>query len=94
MDLNRFTTKAQQAVMSAQRLAESYNHSELEPAHLLLALIQQPDGVVPQVIGKIGARPQGVAGDLENLLANRPKVYGANAQVGASRAAIDALTGA
>jgi len=94
MDLNRFTTKAQQAVMSAQRLAESYNHSELEPAHLLLALIQQPDGVVPQVVGKIGARPQGVAGDLENLLANRPKVYGANAQVGASRAAIDALTGA
>jgi len=94
MDLNRFTTKAQQAVMNAQRLAESYNHGELEPAHLLLALLQQQDGVVPQVISKIGARPQSVVGALENLLANRPKVYGASAQIGASRAVIDVLTNA
>ncbi len=88
MDLNRFTTKAQQAVMAAQRLAETYNHSELEPAHLLLALLQQSDGVVPQVISKIGARPQVVANAVENLLASRPKVYGAT-QVGASRAIIE-----
>jgi ATP-dependent Clp protease ATP-binding subunit ClpB len=93
MDLNRFTTKAQQAVMAAQRLAETYNHSELEPAHLLLALLQQSDGVVPQVISKIGARPQVVANAVENLLTSRPKVYGAT-QVGASRAIIDALTNA
>ncbi len=93
MDLNQFTTKAQQAVMAAQRLAESYQHSELEPPHLLLALLQQSDGVVPQVIGKIGARPQVVAAELETALANRPKVYGA-AQTGASRAVIDVLTAA
>jgi ATP-dependent Clp protease ATP-binding subunit ClpB len=54
MDLNQFTTKAQQAVLDAQRLAESYNHSELEPAHLLLALLNQTDGVVPQVVSKRG----------------------------------------
>lgn len=92
MDLNQFTTKAQQAVVSAQRLAESYHHSELDPAHLLLALLQQENGVVPQVISKIGARPQSVTTDLENLLANRPKVYGSTTQIGANRAAIDALT--
>ncbi len=91
MDLNQFTTKAQQAVVAAQRLAESYNHSELEPAHLLLALLQQSDGVVPQVISKIGARPQVVINAVENLLANRPKVYGAS-QIGASRAVITTLT--
>ncbi len=91
MDLNQFTTKAQQAVMAAQRLAEENNHSELEPAHLLQALLQQSDGVVPQVISKIGARPDAVRMDVENLLANRPQVYG-GAQVGASRAVINTLT--
>ena len=92
MDLNRFTTKAQQAVIAAQRLAESYNHSELEPLHLLLALLQQTDGVVPQVISKIGARLPSVLADVQSALASRPKVYGSAAQVGASRAAIDVLT--
>ena len=94
MDLNRFTTKAQQAVSDAQRLAESYNHSELEPAHVLLALLNQADGVVPQVVSKVGARPPAVAADVEHLLANRPRVQGATAQVGASRAVITVLTNA
>jgi ATP-dependent Clp protease ATP-binding subunit ClpB len=94
MDLNQFTTKAQQAVFAAQQVAENYNHTELEPAHLLLALVQQADGVVPQVIGKIGARPQTVAADLQNMLANRPKVYGSAAQVGIGRAAVKVLTDA
>src|SRR5690554_7110034 len=92
MDLNRFTTKAQQAILAAQRLAESFNHSALEPLHLLLALLQQTDGVVPQVISKIGARLQSVLADVQSALASRPKVYGSAAQVGASRAAIDVLT--
>ena len=92
MDLNQFTTKAQQAVFDAQRLAESYQHSELEPAHVLLALLNQSDGVAPQVVGKIGARPQAVAADTEHLLAGRPKVHGSTAQVTASRAVIDVLT--
>ena len=91
MDLNQFTTKAQQAVMAAQRLTEEKNHSELAPEHVLAALLQQSDGVVPQVISKIGARPEAVRTDVENLLANRPQVYG-GAQVGASRAVINVLT--
>src|SRR5690606_24665517 len=91
MDLNRFTTKAQQAVVGAQRLAESYNHSELEPLHLLLALLQQADGVAPQVISKIGARLPGVIGDVQSALAAKPKVYGSAAQIGLSRAAVDVL---
>jgi ATP-dependent Clp protease ATP-binding subunit ClpB len=94
MDLNQFTTKAQQAVLDAQRLAESYQHSELEPAHVLLALLNQSDGVAPQVVGKIGARPQAVAADTEHLLASRPTVHGATSQVPASRAVINVLTGA
>ena len=86
MDLNQFTTKAQQAVFDAQRRAEAYSHSELEPAHLLLALLNQADGVVPQVLSKVGARPQSVVADLERQLADRPKVHGATAQIGATAA--------
>jgi ATP-dependent Clp protease ATP-binding subunit ClpB len=92
MDLNQFTTKAQQAVFDAQRLAESNNHGELEPAHVLLALLNQVDGVVPQVVSKVGARPSAVVADVEHLLGNRPRVHGSTAQVGASRAAITVLT--
>ncbi len=91
MDLNQFTTKAQQAVQNAQRLAETYNHSEVDPAHLLLALLQQADGVVPQVISKAGARPQAVIADVEALLQSRPKVFGSAAQSNFSRASIGVL---
>ncbi len=92
MDLNRFTTKAQQAVFDAQRLAESYQHTELEPAHLLLALMNQADGVVPQVVSKVGARPQAVIADVERLLADRPRYQGTPAEARASRAVIAVLT--
>ncbi len=92
MDLNQFTTKAQQAVIAAQRLAEAQSHSEIDTPHLLLALLQQTDGVVPQVIAKIGARPQNVIADLQNQLGIRAQVYGSAAQVGLSRAASQVLT--
>ena len=94
MDLNRFTTKAQQAILAAQRLAESFNHSAIEPLHLLLALLQQADGVVPQVISKIGARLPGVIGDVQSALASKPKVYGPAAQIDLSRATVEVLNNA
>ena len=65
---------------------QSYNHSQIEPEHLLLALLQQDDGVVPEVItpGR-GAIPAGVVqSQLEAELARRPKVYGSNVQPGVS----------
>ncbi len=92
MDLNRFTHKAQEAILAAQSLAVEYNHSELEPAHILLALLRQSDGVVPEVIAKIGVRPANVIADLEAMLDNRPKVYGATGQPALSRAALEVLT--
>ncbi len=90
MNLNRFTTKAQEAVIAAQRLAEQENHAEMDVPHLLAALLQQSDGVVPQLISKVGARPTVVLNDAKNLLASKPKVYGA-AEVHLSKAAVEAL---
>jgi ATP-dependent Clp protease ATP-binding subunit ClpB len=94
MDLNRFTQKAQQAVFSAQDLARDYNHSEITPEHLLLALLQQSDGVVPEVIMQIGAQPSALIAELGRMLNTRPKIHGANVQIGLSRPAADALVNA
>jgi ATP-dependent Clp protease ATP-binding subunit ClpB len=90
MNLNKFTTRAQEALANAQQLAESENHNELDTSHLLMALLQQPDGVVPQVVSKIGARPSSLISELRTMLDNRSKVYG-QAQVSLNRAAVQVL---
>jgi len=92
MNLNNFTNKAQEAIMGSQTIAQAYNHTEIEPAHILLSLMRQTEGVVPQVVAKIGARPASLIADLEAMLQNKPHVYGSNAQIGLSRAAVDVLT--
>src|SRR5260221_4567588 len=92
MNLNQFTNKAQEAVLASQSIAQEYNHSEIEPMHLLLALLRQSDGVVPQVVAKIGTRPETLIAQVEQQLSSKAKVYGANQQVGLSLPASDALT--
>ena len=57
MDLNRFTEKAQEALSQAQSLASESSHGQIEGEHLLLALLQQSDGVVPQIVQKLGVQP-------------------------------------
>jgi ATP-dependent Clp protease ATP-binding subunit ClpB len=85
MDLNKFTQKAQEAVVGAQALAGEYSHSQIEPIHLLLALLRQSDGIVPQIVQKLEANPAEMALALERELQQKPKVYGATTQVGLSR---------
>ena len=74
MDLNRFTQKAQQAVLDAQSLAGDYHHGEIAPDHLLLALLNQVDGVAPEIIAQIGARPAALTSELRQTLDVRPTV--------------------
>jgi ATP-dependent Clp protease ATP-binding subunit ClpB len=94
MDLNRYTQKGQEAILAAQSLAQEHNHGQIEPDHLLLALLRQSDGVVPQVITRLGSDPAALASALERDLRDKPQVYGATAQVGLSRALSDLLKGA
>src|SRR4051794_12499863 len=83
-DTNRFTQKSQEAIVAAQNLAERNGNSQVEPEHLLLALIEQGDGVVPQVLSKmqvaVGALAQQVRAELGKL----PRVSGSGVQVGIS----------
>jgi ATP-dependent Clp protease ATP-binding subunit ClpB len=92
MDINKFTNKAQQAILKAKSLATEYGHANIEPIHLLAALLGQQDGVAPEVVSKIGARPQVLLGEIEASLRDRPRAYGSNAQPGLSRPATDVLT--
>src|SRR5258706_6586955 len=92
MNLNNFTNKAQEAILASQRLAQELNHTEIEPTHVLMALMQQSDGIVPQVIAKIGTRPQTLIAELQQQLDSKPKVQGSNVQIGLSRAASEVLT--
>ena len=85
MDLNRYTEKAQEALVRAQSLAGEHSHGQVEGEHLLLALVRQSDGVVPLVLQGLGLQAEILAEKLESDLARLPQVYGATAQVGLSR---------
>jgi ATP-dependent Clp protease ATP-binding subunit ClpB len=94
MDLERYTQKAQQAVLDAQQRAEDYHHSSVEPAHLLLALLRQSDGVVPAILTRIAGSPAMLIEEIEKELAGRPKAYGDTARPGLGRAGADVLAAA
>ncbi len=81
MDLDKFTEKAQGAVISAQELARTYNHNQIEPEHLLLALLTQEGGIVPQIMRKLEVDPGVVRRRVEEELGRMPQVYGTAAQV-------------
>ncbi len=91
MNLEQYTSKSQQAVLRAQRLAEEYNHQEITPLHLLYALVEQNEGVVPSVISRIAGSVQGLRENARQALDEIPKVYGGNLQVGLNRKTSDVL---
>jgi len=94
MNLDKYTQKSQEAILAAQQLAQDHNHQAIEPTHLLLALLQQDQGVVPAIVTKVAGSPLAIRDELQKDLNNRPKISGANMDVGLSRPATDALQAA
>jgi ATP-dependent Clp protease ATP-binding subunit ClpB len=86
MKLDRYTQRATEALMAAQEAAVNYNHSQIEPEHLLLGLLTQEEGVAPEILQQLGANPATLQSQLEADLARRPKAYGSNVQPSASGA--------
>src|SRR5918999_934812 len=76
MNINKYTEKAQEAIFNAQKLAEERNHTQLEAEHLLLALLQQADGVVEQILGKLGVDSNPIIAQLQIELDRQAKAYG------------------
>src|SRR5258708_34052821 len=79
MNINKFTEKAQEAVLTAQTLAEQMSHAQIEPEHLLLALVEQADGIVPELFKKMGTDPKPFAAELREELSRLPQAYGGSA---------------
>jgi ATP-dependent Clp protease ATP-binding subunit ClpB len=77
MDADRLTTKSQEALSTAVRRAAADGSPQVEPVHLLLALLAQPEGITGPVLDAAGAQPALVRSRAEELLARMPKAYGA-----------------
>jgi ATP-dependent Clp protease ATP-binding subunit ClpB len=76
MRLERFTLRGQEAVQSAVEIAERNQHQSVEPEHLLLAMLEQSEGIVRPLLGKLGANLQVVLNDVQAEIARQPKVQG------------------
>ncbi len=76
MNLERLTEKGRSALSSANELAQHYNHSQIEPAHLLAALLNQEGGVVQQVISKVGGSLAAAQRVIVEEIERMPRIYG------------------
>ena len=76
MDMNKFTQKAQEAMMEAQNLALRRNHQQVDAEHLMMALLAQENGLIPRVIEKVGVVPGTLEKEVTKRLDAMPAVSG------------------
>src|SRR3990170_2213093 len=76
MQINKLTYKAQEAVAEAQKTAEGYNHQQVDTVHLLLSLIKKKDGIVPQILKRLGADITYIEKELNRELERIPRISG------------------
>ena len=82
MDMNKLTQKSQEAMAAAQSLATRRGHQEVDGEHLLLALLEQPEGLVPRLFQRMDVAVEPVTDALDAELAKRPEVRGGGAESG------------
>ncbi len=82
MDLNKLTQKSQEAVQAAQTKALRYGHVEVDSEHLLLALLEQSDGLVPRLLARMEIPVPSLSQAIEQELERRPKTSGPGVEAG------------
>jgi ATP-dependent Clp protease ATP-binding subunit ClpB len=82
MDFSKFTTKSQEAVQAAQNRAIRYGHVELDGEHLLLDLLEQPEGLIPKLLQRMEVPVDAVKERLERELERKPRVSGPGIEPG------------
>ncbi|MGI5902503.1 MAG: ATP-dependent chaperone ClpB [Desulfitobacteriia bacterium] len=80
-DTNRFTQKSQEAIIAAQTQAERNHNSQVEPEHLLLALLEQREGIVPQLINKLNLNNELLIAKVKAVIDKFPRITGAAVQL-------------
>ena len=76
MRLDKFTLRGQEAIQSAIELAERNQHQQVEPEHLLSVMLEQPEGIVRPILGKLGANVAVILNDTQAAVARFPRVQG------------------
>src|SRR6266545_3922821 len=76
MNINKYTEKAREAVAAAIELARAHNNPQLEPEHLLVALLEQKEGIIPDLVRKMNADPAHLGRAARELLSRIPSAYG------------------
>jgi ATP-dependent Clp protease ATP-binding subunit ClpB len=79
MDPNKLTQKTAEALREAQTTALRYGHTEIDVEHLLLALLEQPDGLIPRLLVRLDTDVDAIRSELERHLQGRPRVTGSGA---------------
>jgi ATP-dependent Clp protease ATP-binding subunit ClpB len=73
---DKFTVKAQEALQATQEIASRFGNQQMEPVHLLLALVEQSDGIMPAILTRLGVAPPALAQEAEKAIEQLPKVGG------------------
>ena len=94
MELDRLTIKSQSALQEAHRQASSRHHQQIEPDHVLYALLTDPEGVIFPLLHQLGVVPKQLRDEVGEALDSKPKVYAEGVQVGLSPATARLLEGA
>src|SRR5690349_18162033 len=94
MKIDQLTVKAREALAQSRDVAIARHHAEIGAEHLLVALLDQEDGVVPRILGKLGADPRVVRTDVDKALDKLPKAHGAALDVDMGRSLKDTWTAA
>jgi ATP-dependent Clp protease ATP-binding subunit ClpB len=76
MQPDRFTVKSQEAISGSQRLAAANSNTEVAPAHMLVVLLEQEDGLVPAVLGKLGANLESIRSRTRAAMSDLPRLSG------------------
>ncbi|EUA68610.1 clp amino terminal domain protein [Mycobacterium xenopi 4042] len=94
MDSFNPTTKTQAALTSALQAASAAGHPEIRPAHLLMALLTQNDGIAAPLLEAVGVEPATIRAEAQRLIDRLPQVTGASSQPQLSRESLAAITAA
>src|SRR6202047_58345 len=77
---DKLTVKAQEALQQAQDIAAKNGQQQIEPLHILAALVGQQDGIVPPLLNRLGVRPETLEGEINTQISRFPKVSGVSQQ--------------
>ena len=82
MNANKYTKRSMEAIQEAQSLALNFNHQQIEQLHLLLALLRQENGLIPQLLKRMGKTPESLEAAVEEKLRQLPAVTGSGREAG------------